>query len=216
MSGDSNIRVVCFDLGGVLIRICRSWAEGCEAAGLPVRPGLVECLEERNEWLDINRRYQINAISLHAYTQEISSLIDGLYSPAEIEQIHLAWTRDPYEGVNAIIDELHDAGVTTAALSNTNAAHWSIIGDCDPVARLHYACASHLLELHKPDPAIYGAFEDIVGEVGASILFFEDTPINADAAQAFGWQARVVDPLRPTSPQIRAALHEHGVAGSWT
>ena len=30
-------RLVCFDLGGVIIRICRTWAEGCRAAGLDVR-----------------------------------------------------------------------------------------------------------------------------------------------------------------------------------
>ena len=29
--------LVCFDLGGVVIRICRSWEEGCAAAGLPLR-----------------------------------------------------------------------------------------------------------------------------------------------------------------------------------
>ena len=31
------IRLVCFDLGGVLVKICRSWSDGCRAAGLDVR-----------------------------------------------------------------------------------------------------------------------------------------------------------------------------------
>jgi len=39
----SGIRMVCFDLGGVLIKHCRTWREGCAAAGLRLRvprPGL--------------------------------------------------------------------------------------------------------------------------------------------------------------------------------
>ena len=30
--------LICFDLGGVLVRICRSWDEGCAAAEVPIRP----------------------------------------------------------------------------------------------------------------------------------------------------------------------------------
>ena len=29
--------VICFDLGGVLVRICRDWNEGCAAAGIDPR-----------------------------------------------------------------------------------------------------------------------------------------------------------------------------------
>ncbi len=38
---EKRIRLVCFDLGGVVIRICRTWAEGCAAAGLEVRDPLL-------------------------------------------------------------------------------------------------------------------------------------------------------------------------------
>ena len=34
----SQVRIVCFDWGGVILRHCRSWQEGCAAAGLPVHP----------------------------------------------------------------------------------------------------------------------------------------------------------------------------------
>ena len=30
--------IVCFDIGGVLVRICRTWEEGCIAADVPLRP----------------------------------------------------------------------------------------------------------------------------------------------------------------------------------
>jgi HAD superfamily hydrolase (TIGR01509 family) len=211
----STVRVVCFDLGGVLIRICRSWREACEYAGLPVRDGLDSALDNSRNWHDANRRYQIDELSLDAYARTISASIDGLYTPDEIERIHHAWTREPYDGVNDIIDALHARNVVTAALSNTNAAHWAVLADTDPVARLQHQCASHLMRLHKPDPQIYRAFESIVGHHGADILFFEDTPENADAARAVGWRTHLVDPLQPTAPQLRSALDQHGVTGPW-
>ena len=39
MTGPNSVRCVCFDWGGVLLRICRSFAEGVRAAGLELRPG---------------------------------------------------------------------------------------------------------------------------------------------------------------------------------
>ncbi|MEM7229734.1 MAG: HAD-IA family hydrolase [Planctomycetota bacterium] len=208
----SSIRVVCFDLGGVLIQICRSWREGCAVADLPVRDGIDAALDHASEWRIANEQYQIGAITLADYARTVSDSIDGLYTPAEIERIHLCWTRDPYADVNDVIDDLHRADITTAALSNTNEAHWAIIAHVDPVARLNHAFASHLMELHKPDPAIFRAFESAIGHAGDEILFFEDTEENAIAAnREFGWHTHVVDPLQPTAPQIRAALGEFGV-----
>ncbi|MCA9295403.1 MAG: HAD-IA family hydrolase [Phycisphaerales bacterium] len=212
---ETPIRVVCFDLGGVLIRICRSWREGCDVAGLPLRDGLEAALDHSRDWLEANRRYQIDDISLDDYVRTVSASINGLYTPEEIERIHHAWTREPYDGVNDIIDALHDGDLITAALSNTNAAHWAVLADADPVARLQHRCASHLMRLHKPDPQIYRAFERIVGHAGSDILFFEDTPDNADAARTLGWRTHVVDPRQPTAPQIRRALRDHGVPGPW-
>ncbi len=32
-----SIQLVCFDVGGVVVRICHTWAEGCAAAGITPR-----------------------------------------------------------------------------------------------------------------------------------------------------------------------------------
>jgi len=205
----SSIRVVCFDLGGVLIRICRSWREGCEVAGLPVRPGIESVLDGSHDWYDINRQYQIDDIPIETYATEVSRITGGLYTAEEIVRIHSVWTRGPYDDVNEIIDGLHDHDIVTAALSNTNAMHWETIGHVDPVARLRHAYASHLLHLHKPDSRIFHEVEERLGVDGDSILFFEDTRENAEAAAMLGWRTHLVDPSRATAPQIREALAGH-------
>ena len=50
------ISLVCFDLGGVVVRICRSWAEGCAEAGLDVRGDVEEALTRFADLADLRRR----------------------------------------------------------------------------------------------------------------------------------------------------------------
>lgn len=207
---DGSIKLVCFDLGGVLIRICRSWEEGCAAAGVDVREGF------RNDALEPRRKAAVDALQRgalepEAFWQEISDCFGGAYEPHEIEEVHRAWTLGEYEGVCNVIDRIHDAGVETACLSNTNAPHWEMLIHHDALKRLQSLHASHLMRSAKPDEAIYRAFEQAVGRAGEDILFFEDTEENAVAAFALGWRTAVVDPHTETAPQIEAALVEHQV-----
>jgi putative hydrolase of the HAD superfamily len=207
---DRSIKLVCFDLGGVLIRICRSWEEGCAAAGLDVREGFRSPIHEPRRRAAVDA-LQRGAIEPDEFWVEISDCFGGVYEPYEIERVHRAWTLGEYEGVCDVIDRIHDAGVATACLSNTNAPHWEILVRHDALKRLHSLHASHLLRSAKPDEAIYRAFEQAVGRAGEEILFFEDTEENAVAAFALGWRTAVVDPHTETAPQIEAALLEHGV-----
>jgi FMN phosphatase YigB (HAD superfamily) len=68
------------------------------------------------------------------------------------------------------------------------------------------------MRLIKPDERIFRAFERAMDMVGGDILFFEDTPANAEAARAAGWRAEVVDPSEETAPQMRAHLESHGLS----
>ena len=52
-----TIRLVCFDLGGVIIRICRTWLEACRRAGLPVRDGIEGVLQR-----EIETRRELNVL----------------------------------------------------------------------------------------------------------------------------------------------------------
>lgn len=202
--------VVCFDLGGVIVRICRSWEEGCARAGLPLRG-----LERRDASKGLRSaavvEYQTGRIHCEEFARRISEAVGGDYSPSEVMAVHRAWVIEEYPGVLEVIDALHLAGVATAALSNTNASHWAQIRDWPALRRIRFPHASHLLGLHKPEPAIYHAFERQIGRQGSEILFFDDLPENVEAARAIGWRAHRIDPLGDTATQIIDAARAHGV-----
>jgi len=205
-----RIRLVCFDLGGVILRICRSWVEGCEAAEIDVRGDVDGLLAER-PWNEINDAYQCGQIDGATFAARFSAVIDGIYSPEEIMLVHDAWTREEYAGVDSVIEAIHAAGVETAVLSNTNHDHWVTFDRYPTVGLVQKRYASHLLEARKPEPAAYRAVEAATGHDAAGILFFDDLEVNVEAARAVGWRAEQIDPLRGTAPQIRQALRAHGV-----
>lgn len=210
MSSES-VQLVCFDVGGVLLRICRSWDEGCDAAGIDIRHERAHLRAVRSQWHALVEAHQTGLLELNAYARQVSALLDGLYSPDEIESIHHAWLIAEYDGVGDVIDMINAAGIRTAALSNTNDAHWSRMPEYPVMSRLHALYASHELGLHKPDEAIYRAIELRSGHSGGRVLFFDDLEDNVSAAQAVGWRAVLIDPHSCTATQIRAALHHQRV-----
>ncbi|MCB9846832.1 MAG: HAD-IA family hydrolase [Phycisphaeraceae bacterium] len=213
---EAPVRVVCFDLGGVVVRICNSWEQGCAAAGLDVRSGPVtpDSIDEKTR---IVHALTTGAIDGPAFFRTLSEGVGGLYSPQEFERVHRAWILGEYEGVRDIITRLRDLpSATVACLSNTNHVHWDQLmgldGDrypaFDALERRH---ASHLLRCAKPDERIYRAFEREIGARGAEVLFFDDKRENIDTAQAIGWRARRIDPGVETAPQIAETLRGFGV-----
>jgi glucose-1-phosphatase len=203
-TGNGRIRLVCFDLGGVVVRICRSWDEACAVVGLDRR----ECSSHPvAELLRLKQLHQTGAIDLDEFAAGASRAYGGLYSPDEIAAMHRSWILGEYEGVGEVIGRLNEAGVETAALSNTTADHWEQLFAYPAIARIAHRHASHLLGLAKPDPAIYRAFEERLGRRGGEIMFFDDLPDNIAAAREAGWNAVQIDPERCTATQIAAALN---------
>jgi putative hydrolase of the HAD superfamily len=218
----NSVRVVCFDLGGVLVRIYRTWPDVCRAAGLEDRGGSATPAHDAAR-RELTELFITGRLTPEEWAGRLFAALDGLYSPADLARIHDAWIVDEYDGAGAVVDDVHRAGLITACLSNTNHTHWvrmlpSAGGGAPPgkdefpaVSRLRRHFASHILGLAKPDPAIYRAFEQAMDCSGAEILFFDDLPENIAAARALGWQAEPIDPQSQTAPQLRALLRRHGV-----
>lgn len=210
-------KVVCFDLGGVLLRICRSWGEACTYAALLPRPGEPESLLA---WADDRRRliddYQRGALSCEAYYQRLAALTQGQYTATDTEAIHRSWLIGEYEGVGDVLERIRKAGgVRTACLSNTNVAHWKRLLDERDVypslALLDVALLSHELGHIKPEEAIYAVAEERLGARGNEILFFDDLHENVDGARALGWSAECIDHALETAPQLHRWLDAYGV-----
>lgn len=217
MSQAEERTVVCFDLGGVLVRICRTWAEACEVAELPLR----ELHSEAQEGLRAHRQsvvdgYQRGTLSCGDYYEALSAALDGAYSVAEVELIHHVWTREQYPGIDDLIAALNALpGFTTACLSNTNHAHWQRLAGGDgrseypAVEALERRLASHEMGCLKPEPEIYAQAHEVLtgGVAGGRIIFFDDLPENVEAARRHGWSAYHVDPGGDPATQMRAILN---------
>lgn len=209
--------LVCFDLGGVVVRICRNWAQGCAAAGIEVRgPEQFAKAHLRETRQDLVRAHQIGELDSSEYFRRIAETTEGLYTPEEIERVHTAWLLDEYTGVLQLVEQLNATpGVRTACLSNTNAHHWDkglLEPDRYPAIRaLHARHASHELRCAKPDAAIYRELESREGLTGEQIVFFDDLADNIAAATAAGWRAHHIDHEADTAAQMRTYLESVGV-----
>lgn len=219
----SEVQLVCFDWGGVLLRHCRSWAEGCASAGLEVR-GDSDSPARAALRRPLAQEYQVGAIGTREFFDRLHASLDALYTRDELERLHDAWLLGEYAGVHGLVRELAGVrGLETALLSNTNEGHWRRHiatthrpADYPTPGLLKHRHASHLLGLAKPGVEIFRAFEDATGYRGGRVLFFDDLEENVAAARSIGWRAVVIDHTQETVPQIRAGLAAHGipVAGS--
>ncbi|MFI4896268.1 MAG: HAD family hydrolase [Phycisphaerales bacterium JB059] len=212
MSVRPDVRLVCFDWGGVILRICRSFAEGCERAGLDVRLD-AEDPDLYSVRRTISARYQVGAIDEKDFFASVAASTRAAYTPEEIARIHDAWLIEEYPGVRELIEELHTLDtVRTGMLSNTNARHWARRDRDFPTAGLlHHPHASHLLGLAKPDERIFRAFERQTGARAPEIVFFDDLPENINAANAAGWRGVLIDHEGDTAAQMRSALGALGL-----
>ena len=207
------IRVVCFDLGGVVVRICRTWEEACARVGVEVRDrSRFEAPELRARRHAITDAYMAGQVGCDEYCARIAEATGGLYSPDEVRAVHLAWTRGEYEGIGAVIDRLNRIpGITTACLSNTSHSHWISLETLGPIRSLSRRLASHHMGLLKPHAEIYRAAERELGAKPSEIVFFDDLEENIAGARACGWHAEQIDHDGDPAAQITAHLRGHGI-----
>ena len=206
-------RVVCVDLGGVVVRICRSWHEGCAAANVPVRESLATPDAATDARLcSLVDRHQRGAMTYGQFLLELAEISRGSYSRDELDRIHMGWILGDYPGIVQLFERVRGAGIPVACLSNTNDAHWQQMRETSPAfAAIELHHASHLLAANKPDEAIYAAFERATGFAAHEIFFADDLIDNVRAALARGWNAIHIDHNGDPAAQIEAALSACGV-----
>jgi len=199
------MKLVCFDLGGVLVRITLRVPEAAARAGLEhldvpnVGFGDLACV------LD----YQAGRIDTTSYLRQLAEVLHG--TEGEALAVHNHIPIEPYPGTLELVRSLK---VRTACLSNTNGLHWNEMlhsGRFPNVEALQLKVASHVLSLEKPDPAIFARFEELAGVGGDDILLFDDGPLNVAAARLVGWQSELIDPAGDTAAQMRKHLESRGI-----
>jgi putative hydrolase of the HAD superfamily len=206
----SPVRLVCFDLGGVLVRIARDWPDACRRAGVQI--AIDPAAWERHRALSL--RYEAGEFDEAGYLRELPACLPGV--PTEhVRRVFDAWLLGLYPGAAELLRDLKRRGLKTACLSNTNDRHWRTVMREDPqyrpLAELDYCLASHELGVMKPAERIYRLAERRMGYGGGQILFFDDKAENVHAARAAGWRAEVIDRSDDAIARVREYLASHGV-----
>ncbi|AIE84729.1 HAD family hydrolase [Fimbriimonas ginsengisoli] len=202
-------RLVTFDVGGVLIRICHTWQACAREAGVDIKwPAQPEIALTDFPAFDA---YQMGAIDLDDYLARLAEWLGC--SPEEAGRVHDGILVEPYPGTEELVAELQDRGELTACLSNTNEPHWQAFfgGRFPAVARLDSKMASHLVGINKPDPAIFRLHAETNGVAPEEIVYFDDAPANIEAATEVGFRTLRIDPSGDTVAQMRGFLVDLGV-----
>lgn len=203
MSASGAIRVVLFDVGGVLV----------ELGG--VRP-MLEWLGYRMPTEDLWRTW-LHSPSVRAFeTGKIAGdefarqLIDELQIRVDASaflESFAGWPSDTFPGALELIDQIPRRYVR-AVLSNSNAVHWPRVTDELGLGGIfdHYF-VSHLTGRIKPDA---DAFEHVLETVDCranEVLFLDDNLLNVEAARRVGLEAFVVQ----GPDESQRALQQFGV-----
>lgn len=214
-----NSPIVVFDIGGVLVRICRTWEDACERIGLDAREGW-NGEDAKRARSRLSHEYHLGSMTTTDFCAGIAAVVPGVYTPEEVRRVHDAWLIEEYAGVGTLIDDLHARGVETGVLSNTNEAHWDrLAGAAGRAAefaapgKVKHLHASHVLRLAKPEMACFRAFEKMAGATDdpSRLIFFDDLEENIAGANAAGWRGRQIDHRGDTAAQMRHILAHEGV-----
>jgi glucose-1-phosphatase len=203
------VKLICFDLGGVLIRLCDGWQHACQRAGVtPCKP-ITD--DDKKQLVELVHHEEVGGLDDGEFFSLAAPLL-GL-SAADSVAMSDAWLCGPFPGIEPLIDSLNDAGLTTACLSNTNDNHWRAMSDTThpnalPLNKLHHRFASHLIKDRKPNPSIYQHVQQATNTPGGSILFFDDSAENIHAANAQGWHTcHITDPNNPVDQMTSHLKH---------
>jgi len=199
------VRAVCFDLGGVLIRICGTWGEALGVCGLQSQNPAADLSLSSFPGLEA---HQSGALTEEQYFEQLAQYL-GLSGSDEAVRVHEGIVKEEYHGAFEFVRELNENGLSTGCLSNTNEYHWRQLLDTErfPVmSELQVRLASHELALNKPDPEVFRRFEEEARVEGPEIVYFDDTAGHVEAAKSLGWRAYLIDPAEDPIAQMRQAL----------
>ena len=214
MRPTSPIRLVCLDIGGVLVRICSGWAEACKIAKIDLEPDVYDAALFKRI-VEASHRLEHGHIDEAAFDREVAELTG--FTPAQVGSAAEAWLVGVYDGAVELIDWLNARpGIQVGCLSNTTTRHWRMMTTpAGPVYagldRLRHQFVSYRIGHMKPAAEIYRYVERATGLRPEEIVFFDDSPANVEGARACGWHGELIDPKADPPGQVRAALRRFGV-----
>ena len=120
-------RLAVFDLGGVVVRICRTWDEACAAAGVSARPAR-DPAAHGHLLAPVVRAHQRGELGCDDYAARLAGILGGIGAD-EVRRVHDAWILGDYPGIASAIDRIHAArgeGVQFIVINPGGLTHTSV------------------------------------------------------------------------------------------
>src|SRR5688572_3694607 len=95
------VRLVCFDLGGVLVRIARGWHDAWDRAGITVPRASEEAWTRHHELMV---RFETGELDEAGYLLEAPAVVGNGINAEAIVKVFDAWLLGMYPGAAELID----------------------------------------------------------------------------------------------------------------
>ncbi len=183
-----HTQLLLFDIGGVFIQLSGvdqmlAWTQGHHT--------------EKELWDLWLRSHAVRAFETGRISPEIFALqfVDEFSLPVDPSTFlaaFISWTTQPYPGFQEVMHTIN-THYLTASLSNTNELHWQNLCKNLKMDQLfQHNFPSHHLGYMKPDRAAFSHVLETLNIPASATLFFDDTPVNIEAARSLGIEAHRV------------------------
>ena len=188
MADSAQIKLMLFDLGGVLVDFSgpRELGQFLRAPSTPA--------EILKRWVTCPHtdEFERGLLTPREWAERFVRDWDSTLEPEEFLKAFRAMSRCVLPGVRELLDELRPR-FRLAVLSNSNELHWDRNANelkiLDP---FEFAISSHQVGLCKPDPAIFRIALERARLEAENVMFFDDLAANVEAAKSLGIHARQV------------------------
>lgn len=194
------LRVVLFDVGGVLVEL-----GGVDALLSWMGPSAsVEQLWP--VWLrsPAVRAFETGRIGPTEFASGILAELQLDIEPERFLESFARWPTRPYPGALEMVASI-PKDFQRALLSNSNMLHWPrVLDDMDFRSSFEHRFSSHLTGKIKPDAE---AFEHVVETLKcrpSEVLFLDDNLLNVEAARSVGMQAQRARGVQEARAVLRA------------
>ncbi len=202
----NQIRVVLFDLGGVLV----------ELTGVPTMLAWMGQRISHDEllrmWLSspVVRAFETGRITPEMFCDQLIAEMALPVKTPELLDEFTRWAIGPLSGALELVARV-PRRYTRATLSNSNSLHWPrLMNDMKLAEAFDYHFASHLTGKIKPDEEAFLHVVECLNCTPSEVLFIDDSHLNVEAATRVGMRAARVKGVG----EAERALVQAGVIGS--
>jgi glucose-1-phosphatase len=179
---ESDIEVILFDLGGVLVELSgmatfAQWTGFSDA-------------EIWTSWLcsPAVRAFESGSITAQEFAKQIVLEMKLPVTPADFLTGFESWPKGLYSGAAEMIRQLHPDR-RMATMSNTNDLHWPrFINEMQISTYFQHHLPSHQTGRLKPDPEAFIFASEQLRTPPSRILFLDDNQANVDSGCGIGMQ----------------------------